>query len=42
MNLVPRLLEAGFQPVTVSELFGFDLPETGGELYVYHKEDYLE
>ena len=34
-QLIPRLLEAGFEPVTVSELFGFDPPETGEELYVY-------
>lgn len=42
VNLIPRLLEAGYDPVTVSELFGFDPPETGGELYVYNKEDYLK
>ena len=35
-QLVPALLEAGFEPVTVSELFGFPLPETGGEPYVYN------
>ena len=42
VNLIPRLLEAGFEPVTVSELFGFDPPETSDELYVYNKEDYME
>ena len=42
VELIPQLLEAGFEPVTVSELFGFDPPETGDELYVYHKEDYLK
>ena len=26
----------------LSEMFGFDPPETSDELYVYHKEDYLE
>ena len=34
--LVPQLMEAGFEPVTVSELFGFPPPETGEELYVYN------
>ena len=38
--LIPRLLEAGFEPVTVSELLGVDPPETSDELYVYRKEDY--
>ena len=40
VELIPQLLEAGFEPVTVSELFGFDPPETGGEMYVYNKADY--
>ena len=35
VKLIPRLLEAGYQPVTVSELFGFPPPETGDELYVF-------
>ena len=39
-KLIPALKERGFEMVTVSELFGFDPPETGGELYVYNKEDY--
>ena len=39
-ELIPRLLEAGFEPVTVSELFGFDPPEQGGEPYVYNLDDY--
>ena len=34
VSLIPRLLEAGFEPVTVSDLFGFDPPEAGGEPYV--------
>ena len=34
-ELIPRLLEAGFEPVTVSGLFGFDPPETSEELYVF-------
>ena len=34
-TLIPQLLEAGFEPVTVSELFGFPPPEKGGEPYVY-------
>ena len=37
---IPKLLEAGFQPVTVSELFGFDPPETSEELYIYNKDDF--
>ena len=41
-KLIPELKERGFEMVTVSELFGFDPPETGDELYVYHKEDYLK
>ena len=39
-NLIPELLERGFELVTVSELFGFEPPETGEELYVYNKADY--
>ena len=39
-KLIPELKERGFEMVTVSELFGFDPPETGGEMYVYRKEDY--
>ena len=35
VKLIPRLLEAGYQPVTVSELFGFPPPETGDELYTF-------
>ncbi len=41
-KLIPELQARGFQMVTVSELFGFDPPETGGELYVYNREDYQE
>ena len=40
-TLIPRLLEAGFEPVTVSELFGFDLPETSEEPYVYDIHDII-
>ena len=39
-KLIPELKARGFEMVTVSELFGFDPPETGEELYVYNKEDY--
>ena len=39
-KLIPELKERGFEMVTVSELFGFDPPETGGEMYVYNKADY--
>ena len=35
-TLIPQLLEAGFEPVTVSELLGFPPPETSDELYVYN------
>ncbi len=41
-EVIPRLLEEGYQPVTVSALFGFDPPETSDELYVYNKDDYRE
>ena len=41
-KLIPELKEQGFEMVTVSELFGFDPPETGEELYVYNKEDYQQ
>lgn len=40
-ELIPRLLEAGFQPVTVSELFGFPPPETSEELYTFDIHDYV-
>ena len=40
-TLIPRLLEAGFEPVTVSELFGFDPPETSEEPYVYDIHDII-
>ena len=30
----------GFEPVTVSELFEMDPPETGGELYRYNQKEY--
>ena len=41
-ELIPMLLEAGYEPVTVSELFGFDPPETGEELYVYNPDDFRQ
>ena len=40
-TLIPQLLEAGFEPVTVSELFGFPPPETSDELYVYNIHDVI-
>ena len=40
VKLIPALLEAGFEPVTVSELFGMEPPAAGGELYVYNSHDY--
>ena len=39
-KLVPALLEAGFEPVTVSELFEMEPPQPGGELYVYDSHGY--
>ena len=41
-ELIPMLLDAGYEPVTVSELFGYPMPETGGELYTFDKELYLQ
>ena len=40
-ELIPRLLEAGFQPVTVSELFGYPPPETSDELYTFDIHHYV-
>jgi len=39
-QLIPVLQEQGYEMVTLSELFGFDLPETGEELYVYDRKNY--
>ena len=39
-KLIPELQARGYGMVTVSALFGFDPPETGGEMYVYNKADY--
>ena len=39
-ELIPMLLEAGYEPVTVSELLGFDPPEISDELYVYDLANY--
>ena len=41
-DLIPMLLEAGYEPVTVSELFGFDPPETSEELYVYDPKQFMQ
>ena len=41
-KLIPMLLEAGYEPVTVSGLFGFDPPERGGEPYVYDPNVFRE
>ena len=40
-ELIPRLLEAGFQPVTVSELFGYPPPETSEKLYTFDIHNYV-
>ena len=37
-KLIPELQARGFELVTVSELFGFEPPEAGGEKYVYDWE----
>ena len=39
-KLIPMLLEAGYEPVTVSEMFGMDPVETSDELYVYDRSNY--
>ena len=39
-QLIPVLQEQGYEMVTLSELFGFDPPETGEELYVYDRKNY--
>ena len=39
-QLIPVLQEQGYEMVTLSELFGFDPPETSEELYVYDKEQF--
>ena len=39
-KLIPELQARGFEMVTLSDMFGFDPPETSEELYVYNKEDY--
>ena len=39
-QLIPRLLEEGYELVTVSQLLGLGENETGEALYVYRKEDY--
>ena len=40
-TLIPQLLEAGYEPVTVSELFGFKPPKTSKKKFVYDKEVYI-
>ena len=39
-QLIPVLQEQGYEMVTLSELFGFDQPETSEELYVYDRKNY--
>lgn len=39
-ELIPQLLDQGYQLVTVSDLLGFGDNETGDVLYTYHREDY--
>ena len=39
-KVIAVALDAGYEPVTVSELFGFDPPATGGDLYVFSLKNY--
>ena len=39
-QLIPILLERGYELVTVSELYGYPPPETSEELYVYDRANY--
>ena len=39
-QLIPWLLDQGYELVTMSELFGFDPPEISDELYVYDRKNY--
>ena len=39
-ELIPMLLEAGYEPVTVSGLFGYDPPPTGDEVFIYDPATY--
>jgi len=39
-ELIPQLLDRGYELVTVSDLLGFGPNETGDELYEHHPEDY--
>ena len=39
-EIIPVLLEQGYEFVTLSEMFGFDPPETSDELYVYDRANY--
>ncbi len=39
-ELIPMLLEAGYEPVTVSELFGYDPPETSDGIFIYDPKTY--
>jgi len=41
-KLIPELKERGFEMVTVSELFGYELPGTSEELYVFDKEQFKD
>ena len=39
-SILPKLLEAGYQIVTLSEMFGFGPPEVSESLYIYDKKNY--
>ena len=39
-KLIPVLLEAGFEPVTVSELFEMEQPMAGGDIFIYDSHEF--
>ena len=39
-TILPKLLEAGYQIVTLSEMFDFEPPEISESLYIYDKKKY--
>lgn len=41
-QLIPELLDKGYELVTVTELFGFDPPTTSPDMYVFNSKDYYD
>lgn len=39
-EIIPQLIEQGYEMITVSELLGYEAPETSDQLYVYDKKNY--